>query len=141
MTSALTAEAMAAAAGFAHRVEQLRREWEGETHAALLALVEVADAVARLCEDPPGGVQVSDGLLALRGKVGSVLAARGLSPVPADGCPVDLRWHHVAGVCDGPGPADTIARQLRPGFLWRGQVLRPAEVIAVRPTPPGDRPS
>jgi molecular chaperone GrpE (heat shock protein) len=37
----------------------------------------------------------------------------------------------VIGVCDGPGEPGTVVRQLRPGYMWKDQVLQPAEVITV----------
>ena len=98
-----------------------------------LALVEVADAVGRLTDDPALAElppNWRDGLAALRGKIDAALATQSVTPIPAE--TLDLRMHHVVETCDGPGEPDRIARVVRPGYLWNERVLRPAVVVTVK---------
>jgi molecular chaperone GrpE (heat shock protein) len=115
-------------------LEQVRHEAEAEVRSMLLTLAEAVDDVGRLCDDPsapalPPGWH--DGLAVLRDKLLWSLAAHGATPMAVLGQPLDPRLHHVVEVCAGPGEPDTVVRQVRPGYLWRGRVLRPAEVVTV----------
>jgi molecular chaperone GrpE len=122
-------------------LDRLRRDNEGRLRAALLSLAEIAEAVERFWESPtaaelPAGWR--EGLAVLRGKVLQALARNDVTPIVAVGEPFNPRYHHAVGVCDGMGPPGTVARQVRPGYTWKGQVLQPAEVVTVAGTPGPD---
>lgn len=137
------ADGLGAAADFARRLDELRRSGENRTRAALMSLVEVADAVERLANDPALAELPSnwrDGLSALTGKIAAALAEQGVTPIPTNGQTLDLRLHHVAETCDGPGEPDRIVRAIRAGWLWNERVLRPAEVVTVKAAPQDSSP-
>jgi molecular chaperone GrpE (heat shock protein) len=118
----------------ASHLEQLRRGNEARFRAVLLSLVDVAEAVERFCQDPSAGALPpgwQEGLAVLRAKVLQALADHAVTPILTVGERLDPRCHHVIGVCDGPGEPGTVVRQLRPGYMWKDQVLQPAEVITV----------
>jgi molecular chaperone GrpE (heat shock protein) len=61
-----------------------------------------------------------------------------VTPIATLGEKLDPRLHHVVEVASLPGEPETIVRQVRPGYLWKGQVLRPAEVVTIAsPSPSG----
>jgi molecular chaperone GrpE (heat shock protein) len=53
--------------------------------------------------------------------------------------PLDpMRHEVVAGrECAADGPVDQIAETVRPGYAWRGELLRPQQVIAYVPSEGG----
>lgn len=59
------------------------------------------------------------------------LAVRGLERIEAKGKPFDPTLHEAVAkrpVVEGEKP-NTVAEELRPGYLWKGLILRPAQVL------------
>ena len=118
----------------ASELQELRRAHEAELRAILFTWAELADDVGRFCDDPAAQIPVDlrAGLRLLRSKIWQRLADHGAVPITATaGAPLDPSFHQVIEACDGPGSPGTIVRQLRPGYLWKDKLLRPAEVVAV----------
>ncbi len=57
----------------------------------------------------------------------------GVVRIRAVGQAVDPEQMIVVDVVDVEGPPGQVVDELRPGYTWQGQVLRPAEVRAIRP--------
>ncbi len=119
---------------FAAQLMELRR-CESELRSILLALADAADDVGRLCDDKDAEHLFPNwrlGLNVLRAKLLQTLSAHGVVPIPTAGERLDLKHHHVVEVSSDPGEPETVLRQLRPGYLWKGQVLRTAHVVTAR---------
>ncbi|MFO0877892.1 MAG: nucleotide exchange factor GrpE [Gemmataceae bacterium] len=118
----------------ANHLDEARRQSERQTRAAVLSLTEMAEAIDRFCDDPtravlPGTWQ--EGLRVLQARARQCLSDHGIEVIACVGQPLDPRLHRVVEVIAAPGPSETIVQQVRPGYLWRGQVLREAEVVTV----------
>jgi len=62
-----------------------------------------------------------------------VMASERIERIPCEGNPVDPELMTVLEVVELPDqPPGTVAKELRPGYTWRGRVIRYAEVMAVR---------
>ena len=67
------------------------------------------------------------------GELKEVLAAEGLEPIPAKDLPFDPNLHEAA--LEVPGDEDgemVVAGILRPGYVLKGRILRPAMVKVTR---------
>jgi molecular chaperone GrpE len=75
-----------------------------------------------------------DGLRLVRERMLAILAAGGVTPIPAVGQPFDPYLHVAVGTTSaGQGAAGTIVAEERRGYRSAGGVLRYAEVIVYRP--------
>ena len=122
----------------AGRLEEARRGGDRQARATLLSLTELAEAIDRFCGESERGDLPPDwraDLLLLQAKAQQCLADHGVSPITAVGQKLDPRLHLVVEVRAGPGEPETIVRQVRPGYLWKGQVLRPVEVVTIDSPP------
>ncbi len=62
-----------------------------------------------------------------------VMASERIERIPCQGNPVDPELMTVLEVVEQPDqPPGTVVKELRPGYTWRGRVIRYAEVVAVR---------
>jgi molecular chaperone GrpE len=76
---------------------------------------------------------MADGLAMNLRRLDETLARRGVRPLPAVGQPFDPYRMHAAEVeSDSTRPAGEVIRELRPGFLLHGELLRLAEVVVNR---------
>ncbi len=61
------------------------------------------------------------------------MASEQVQRIPCEGLPVDPELMTVLEVVDVPGAAaGTVMKELRPGYTWKGRLIRYAEVQAVR---------
>jgi molecular chaperone GrpE (heat shock protein) len=119
----------------ADQISAIRRDTDRQLRGAILSLAELAETIDRFCDDPqrdqlPGPWQ--DGLRLLQAKARQCLADQAVQTILSVGQKLDPRLHLVVEVADDPGEPETIVRQVRPGYLWKDQVLRPAEVVTLR---------
>jgi len=74
-----------------------------------------------------------EGFGLIQNRLRRVMASEQLKRIPCEGNPVDLALMTVLEVVDLPDrPPGTVVKELRPGYTWRGRVIRYAEVQAVR---------
>jgi molecular chaperone GrpE len=69
------------------------------------------------------------------GELKEVFASEGLERLEAKGKPFDPNLHEAALEIPGDGSQDeplVVVEELRPGYLFRGRVLRPAMVKVAR---------
>jgi molecular chaperone GrpE (heat shock protein) len=97
---------------------------------AAVELIELSDRLESLA---PGDLDQAW----IRERLRAILALHEIAPI-ADMGLVDFTRHEV--VADRPADratqVDHIADTVRPGYLWRGTILRPQQVVAwVEPTP------
>ncbi len=118
-----------------------RRQQEEEARLLLLEIVEVSDAFERLfaAADEMGDRVDAATRRWLRNfqtvyrLLQRLLQRHGVAEVETLDGMFDPAWHTVAEVVsDRERPDGAIVKVLRKGYGWRGQVLRPAEVVAVR---------
>jgi molecular chaperone GrpE len=97
-------------------------------------LVEVLDDIARFAHLDPATVESSkvvEGVAMVERKVMKTLSGHGLEVVDPIGRPFDPAFHEAVGT----EPAATseedhlVARVYQPGYLFRGQLVRPARVV------------
>lgn len=66
-------------------------------------------------------------------RIDTLLANRRVIPAETVGRPFDPRIATAVATVAGPDVADGIViEDVRPGFLWQGELLRPAEVVVAR---------
>ena len=117
------------------RMIRERQDAGGKAQADLVqGLVEVLDDIMRFAHLDPSTVDsgtVVQGVAMVERKVMKTLAGHGLEIVDPIGRPFDPAFHEAVGT----EPAESIdedhivARVYQPGFLFRGQLLRPARVV------------
>ena len=107
-------------------------------------LVRLADQLPDLLPGKPGVTDdtVNDTVQWLNTRIQEVLAACDVVRVEEAGR-LDFSRHEVAGTRPAPDAdsAHHIAATVRPGYSWRGRMLRPQQVIAyvlAQPDSPGD---
>jgi hypothetical protein len=117
--------------------------YAGEPHPVTYELMAVADRLGELTGssiEPTRAVAVGRWI---GNRVRMMLARCDVAPEIRGG-PVDLVRHEVVGWRTAPTPelVDHVAETVRPGYSWRGQMLRTQQVIAyaappVEPAEPG----
>ncbi len=110
--------------------EQQHRD---EMRSVLLALIDISDAVQALAShlrEGPGQAVPERTVTLLEKMIAGHLATAGLEKLPALGLEADLAAHEIIGTRNDVETADhTVVAEIRPGYRWRGRVLRPAQVI------------
>jgi len=103
--------------------------------ALLSALDELELAIENSRKGGQGGAMV-DGLKMVHKKLAASLGAAGLSRIDCVGEPFDPGLHEAVEKVQGPAEGEDIVREeIRPGYLFRGKVIRPSMVkveLAVR---------
>ncbi|MEW6399334.1 MAG: nucleotide exchange factor GrpE [Bacillota bacterium] len=109
----------------------------------LLRFLEVADNFQRAlmpqvmaAADPDG---LRRGLELISRQLDNLLGQEGVQPLEAVGAPFDPRLHEAVAAweCDDVD-RETVTDEIQKGYLYRGEVLRPARVRVARPPEPGD---
>ncbi len=120
---------------FRKRTARERQEAGSRAQAELVqGLVEVLDDIMRFAHLDPATVDsntVVQGVAMVERKVMKTLSGHGLELVDPLGRPFDPAFHEAVGT----EPAATseedhlVARVYQPGYVFRGQLLRPARVV------------
>lgn len=117
------------------RVVRERQEAGGRAQADLVqGLVEVLDDIARFAHLDPATVDsgtVVEGVAMVERKIMKTLGGHGLEVVDPAGRPFDPAFHEAVGTEPAASPEEDhlVARVYQPGYLFRGQMLRPARVV------------
>jgi len=114
------------------RTEREMQEVEERTALGLVnRLVSVLDdlELASANAAKPGQAKaVSEGIKMIYKNLNSVMKTAGLRRIEAVGMPFDPRFHEAVEKVDGSGKTDTVVEEIRSGYIFRGQVLRPSMV-------------
>jgi molecular chaperone GrpE len=98
----------------------------------LLPVLDSLDMARIDAAGPQADVQrVKEALEMIGTSLSQVLAVRGLEKIQAKGMPYDPAQHEAVAMRppqDGDKP-NTVLEELRPGYLWKGLLLRPAQVL------------
>jgi molecular chaperone GrpE len=136
----LRLRAMADFDNYRRRVERERGAAERSgKRAILLALLEVMDdfdrAIEHVNQGPGAPGAVAEGLRAIHKRLADALKAQGVTPIESVGRQFDPTRHEAVGAIDAdacksgivlePG---AVTDETRRGYLWNGEVLRPASV-------------
>jgi molecular chaperone GrpE len=100
----------------------------------ILALLDVSDdfdrALAHVGEAPDA---VADGLRLIQQRLSRVLESDGVTPFQSKGRQFDPAVHEAMGVVESNEyESGTVYEEGRRGYLWNGELLRPARVTVVR---------
>jgi molecular chaperone GrpE len=117
------------------RVVRERQEAGARAQADLVqGLVEVLDDIARFAHLDPATVDsgtVVEGVAMVERKVMKSLGGHGLEVVDPTGRPFDPAFHEAVGTEPATSPEEDhlVARVYQPGYVFRGQLIRPARVV------------
>jgi molecular chaperone GrpE len=97
--------------------------------ARLLVVQDELDLAVKHAKGGDGGEQMMEGIEMVQRNLLSALQAAGVERIESVGRPFDPSAHEAVEKVqgDGPGP-DMVVEEVRPGFTFRGQVLRPSMV-------------
>ena len=95
----------------------------------LLVVQDELDLAVKHVKGGPGGAETMEGIAMVQRNLFSALRAAGVEKIEAVGRPFDPSVHEAVEKSQGSaqGP-DMVVEEVRPGFLFRGQVLRPSMV-------------
>lgn len=96
----------------------------------LLKILEVVDSFDRALQQTSGLPEpLADGFLAISRQLQNILRSEGVTPLEALGENFDPQLHEaIATVGDEDEVSGTIVAELSRGYLWQGELLRPAKV-------------
>ncbi len=70
-----------------------------------------------------------DGVDLINRELRNVLNKKGLEKLDSEGEVFDHNLHHAVGYVESEGREGCVTEVLQPGYLWKGELLRPAMVI------------
>lgn len=120
---------------FRKRMIRERQEAGGKAQADLVqGLIEVLDDIMRFAHLDPSTVDsgtVVQGVAMVERKVMKTLSGHGLEIVDPVGRPFDPAFHEAVATEPATSSEEDhlVARVYQPGYLFRGQLLRPARVV------------
>jgi molecular chaperone GrpE len=120
---------------FRKRTIRERQEAGGRAQADLVqGLIEVLDDIMRFAHLDPASVDsgtVVQGVAMVERKVMKTLSGHGLEIVDPVGRPFDPAFHEAVATEPATSADEDhlVARVYQPGYLFRGQLLRPARVV------------
>jgi molecular chaperone GrpE len=95
----------------------------------LLVVQDELDLAANHAEKENGGGELKEGIQMVRRNLESALESVGEERIAAVGRPFDPSVHEAVEKTQGDsGGADMVVAEIRPGFTFRGQLLRPSMV-------------
>ncbi len=108
----------------------------------VMRVLEVADALERAAAyeqqnsaDPAGAAGGSAGVSLILRQLLKILAGEGVQPIESAGQPFDPAFHEAVDVrADAGVTVPTVAEELQKGYLYEGEVIRPARVRVAQPT-------
>jgi molecular chaperone GrpE len=97
--------------------------------AKLLVVQDELDLAAKHAQNGPETEELSKGIAMVQRNLQSALESVGVGKIDAVGKPFDPTVHEAVEKIQGTKPgADVVVEEIRPGFTFRGQVLRPSMV-------------
>jgi molecular chaperone GrpE len=122
------------------RLDRERKEYINYANQELMGeFIPVLDNFHRALQSIPGTEETAallDGVKMIFRQLEDVFRKQGLEEVEAEGRPFDPHLHEAVQVeLTDSVPEDTVLEVIRKGYLFRGRLLRPAEVKVSRPRP------
>jgi len=106
----------------------------------LLPVLDSLDMARRdAVGEKPDAQRLKEALEMIGTSLAQVLAVRGLEPIVAKGKPYDPSIHEAVAMrpAEKGDKSNTVLEELRPGYLWKGLLLRPAQVLVAEKKPEG----
>jgi molecular chaperone GrpE len=100
----------------------------------LRAFLAVADNLERAL-DHPSGDGLRDGLKLTHQELKRLLSQEGVEPLETLGQPFDPYYHEAVSTMPGDDAEETVVGERQKGYLYRGELLRPARVEVAIPAP------
>jgi molecular chaperone GrpE len=94
----------------------------------LLSVIDELELAVANAEKPNQGRAVSDGIKMVYKNLNSVMKTVGLKRIEAVGMPFDPKLHEAVEKTQGSSDKDIVVGEIRSGYSFRGQVLRPSMV-------------
>jgi len=94
----------------------------------LLSVLDELELASANSAKPGQTKAVSEGIKMVYKNLGSVMKTAGVKKIEAVGMPFDPRFHEAVEKVEGTGDADIVVAEIRSGYTFRGQVLRPSMV-------------
>src|SRR5437773_6174568 len=122
-----------AAAAIDNARKQAEREAEQRINQRLRSfytrLLEVVDNLERALNYAAEADPLAPGVRATLQQLLDLLRREGVAPIEVEpGAPFDPRFHEAVETHEGDVPEMTVAAVRQPGYMFEGQVLRPARV-------------
>jgi molecular chaperone GrpE len=118
--------------------KRLERRYAGqakeEKKRLLRTFLAVADNLERaLAHSGDDGLR--DGVKLTHQELQRLLSQEGVEPLEAMGQPFDPYYHEAVDIVAGDHDQETVVGERQKGYLYRGELLRPAKVEVAIPTP------
>ncbi|MBI3858640.1 MAG: nucleotide exchange factor GrpE [Thaumarchaeota archaeon] len=103
---------------------------EASARSVAVKLLGVMDELELAMEHSKGteGSELGEGVSMVYKKLNGVLESLGLRRIECVGKPFDPAYHEAVEKVEGTGKEDTVVQEVRSGFTFRGQVIRPSMV-------------
>jgi len=103
----------------------------------LLVVQDELDLAAKHVKSGKGDSELKEGIGMVKNNLEAALESVGVERIEAVGRPFDPSVHEAVAKTQGASERDMVAEEVRPGFKFRGQLLRPSMVkveLASKPT-------
>ena len=94
----------------------------------LLVVQDELDLAARHADADAENGELSEGIAMVRKNLEAALESVGVERIEAVGRPFDPSFHEAVEKVQGGGGREIVIEEIRPGFTFRGQLLRPSMV-------------
>ncbi len=95
----------------------------------MLVVQDELDLAVKHSEEGDDGKELKEGIAMVRGNLWSAMESAGVERIDCVGKPFDPTLHEAVGkVQGGSAGVDMVVEEVRPGFTFRGQLLRPSMV-------------
>jgi molecular chaperone GrpE len=95
----------------------------------LVVVLDELDLAVKHAADEAGKPELTEGVGMVRRNLENALESAGVERIDCVGKPFDPALHEAVEKIQGKSPGeDTVVEELRPGFVLRGQLLRPSMV-------------
>lgn len=94
----------------------------------LLSVLDELELASANASKPGQGKAVAEGIKMVYKNLSSVMKTAGVKKIEAIGTPFDPRFHEAVEKVEGSGDKDRVVGEVRAGYTFRGQVLRPSMV-------------
>ena len=108
----------------------MREAEEATARGVAVKLLAVADELELAMEhsNVAKNSEIGVGVTMVYKKLSGVLESLGLKKIECLGRPFDPTFHEAVEKVEGDGKEDVVVQELRSGFTFRGQVIRPSMV-------------
>lgn len=110
--------------------KEMREVEEASVRGLVLKLLSVLDELGLATENAKSGKggELLEGIKMVHKNLNAVLESEGLRKIKAVGEPFDPKVHEAVEKVEGSSKGDVVVGEIRPGYMFRGQVIRPSMV-------------